>query len=153
MSTSQFMLLALYSWLHHCFFFNLLCVKLYATELLVLHSVLIWVNFAESEETIEEYFSSSLPAMLVWPIANRSVRVCSQPKGSGRNQAEVVSCEPGITHPAWVQINAKEYRTINFFSLFAFILFFKCWMLNFPLHSTKNIFHPLMCTTPHQLYL
>lgn len=65
MSTSQFMILALYSWLHHCFFFNLLCVKLYATELLVLHYVLIWVNFAESEETIEEYFSSSLPAMLV----------------------------------------------------------------------------------------
>lgn len=58
-----------------------------------------------------------------------------------------MSCEPGITHPAWVQINAKEYRTINFFSLFALILLL---MLNcfFPLHSTKNIFHPLMCTTP-----
>lgn len=66
MSTSQFMILALYSWLHHCFFFfNLLCVKLYANELLVPHSVLIWVNFAESEETIAEYFSSSLPAMSV----------------------------------------------------------------------------------------
>lgn len=47
------------------FFLSVMC-KLYAAELLVPHSVLMWVNLAESEETIAEYFkSSSLPVMSV----------------------------------------------------------------------------------------